>query len=113
MTRFKFYINSSRGVERVRYQPYGWEQAGYEIVRNETYGGLFRKYVVSSLDFVKDGRHIIKDLKESEGTECDAEFWVYRFEPATHTYVICFSGKIVFSTYILTLTAARVNIADS
>ena len=113
MTRFKFYISSSRGVERIKYQPYGWEQAGYEMVRSETYGGLFRKYIVSSLDFIKDGRHIIKDLKESEGTECNAEFLVYRFEPLTHTYVICYTGKLVFSTYILLITAARINVADS
>ena len=113
MKRYLFYINSSRGLERVFYQPYGWEQAGYELERNITYQGVFRKYVVSSLDFIKDGKAILKALKESEGTECDADFIVKRFDPSTHYYTQCFSGKIDFGTHLRSKTKIRVNIIDT
>lgn len=113
MKRDLFYIESSRGTERVFYQPYGWSQAGYEIVRNETYQGLWRKFVVSSLKFVKDGKAILKALKESEGTECIAYFIVKRFDPSTHFYTQCYKGKINFSTYQRSTDSCTVNIEDS
>ena len=113
MKRDLFYIESSRGTERVFYQPYGWDQAGWELQRNETYQGMFRSFVFSALGFIKDGKAIVKALKENEGTECQAFLIVKRFDPATHYYTQCYRGKINFATYNRLFDRVELNIEDS
>lgn len=108
-----FYIESSRGTERVFYQPYGWDQAGWELVRSESYQGIYRKYVVSLLGFIKDGKVIVKWLKENEGIESEAYFIVKRFDPTTHYYTQCYRGKINFATYNRKIDRIELGIEDS
>lgn len=112
--RFRFYLqNASKGHQLLRYTPSGWDDAKFELKRNQAYHGLFRSITFNQLVFVKDARNFIRDVYELEGINALITFTVQRLNHATQAYESYFTGKLDLSTYKIEETGVTCQVVDT
>jgi hypothetical protein len=109
--QFTFTLNDGTGDYILEYAPDGWEDDEFVMTRNMQNFGVFRKFTVSELKFVKDGRDYLSAAYEAGGVNASVSFTVTELTPSGITRNR-FSGFIDFSTYKITDISVDVQIID-
>jgi len=109
--RFAFVLQNGATPYTLKYAPDGWEDDEYKLVRDMQYFGVFRKFAVSELKFVKDGRDYLAAVYEADGVNGDCSFTVTETTPSGIPRNR-FTGYIDFSTYKITELSVDVQIID-
>lgn len=91
----KFFLqNASQGTIELYHAPDGWDESGYSYSRSSTYGGVFRKYAIDKLGFVKEGKKFIEDVIESQGFEAEISVIITEKDYSDYSSFQLFSGKL-------------------
>jgi len=109
--QFTFVLNDGSGDYTLNYAPDGWEDDEFLLTRNMQNFGVFRKFAVSELKFVKDGRDYLLAAYEAGGVNAQVSFTVTELTPSGITRNR-FTGYIDFSTYKRTELSVDVQIID-
>jgi hypothetical protein len=89
-----FLSNPSLGRVRLTHAPDGWSDAGYSYSRSGTYSGIFRKYSLSKLGFVKEGKAFLEKAELEQGFEAEIILEVWEYNPTTIINEKVFQGNV-------------------
>jgi len=105
-------VTYTGGNYQLKFAPDGWEDDEYQVNRDMQLFGMFSKFTVGELKFVKDGRDYISALYEANGVNANCTITVYETPPSGIERVR-FIGKIDFKTYKITELSVDVQVKDS
>jgi len=95
----------------LKFAPDGWEDDEYKLQRDMKLFGVFRKFTVAEMKFVKDGRDYLLSRYEETGVNTDTTFTVTENTPSGSSRVR-FIGKIDYSTFKRTELSVDVQVID-
>ena len=104
-------INPVVAALTLEFAPDGWEQDEYMMERDMDSFGVFRKFTIKELQFVKDGRDYLEAIYEAVGVNAECTFTVTELTPSG-TVRNRFTGKIDFGTYERTELSVNVQVID-
>lgn len=95
----KYYlINPILGRIQLRFQPIGWDEDKKKLVRNEESWGVFTE-LSNDLKFVKDGKELIRQVYETQGTEAELILERYVKISTEIGYQLDYKGFLDLKTY--------------
>ena len=105
--------NQSLGEKEFYHLPDGWKNAGYSLSRSQSYQGIFRKYAINKLGFVKAGREYLLDAVNRLGFDAEVTVKIYEYDFSSYSYKLQFEGKIELISKENTDIKFNVNVSDS
>lgn len=91
---WKFYINGTEIEE-----PQGWTDVTFRVQRDQTWHGIMIEASTSQLTFYGNGFRLLKELKETDGVDADAQLLVEVKCEGQQEYEEAFNGKLNFKSY--------------
>ena len=93
--------NQNAGKLELYHLPEGWKKCGWSFNRDNKYYGMFKKYAVSELGFVKEGKAYIKRALGVNGDDFEQKITIliekYNFD--TYAYEEDFKGELSLVDY--------------
>lgn len=106
--------NASYGKLVLYDAPEGIEKAGYSYSRDKKYWGMFKKYAINELGFVKKGKGFIEDVLgvNKDDFEQKITITIEKFNFSTYLYEEDFKGEIQLVDLKRKLTTLTAPVAD-
>jgi hypothetical protein len=96
------YYLSSESIGRVllEFEPENWNEDGKTLVRNTDNWGVMTQ-LSNDLIFVKDGRQLLQQIYDREGTEVNVVLERFVIETINQSYELDYKGDLDMKTYVL------------
>lgn len=95
-----YLINPVLGKIKLNFEPINWNEDDKKLVRNEESWGVFTE-LSNDLQFVKDGKDIIREVYETQGTEAELILERYEAFETNKGYELDYRGYLDLKTYQL------------
>ena len=106
--------NQNAGKLELYHLPEGWKKCGWSFNRDNKYYGMFKKYAVSELGFVKEGKAYIKRALGVNGDDFEQKITIliekYNFD--TYAYEEDFKGELSLVDYKEDKLTATIPVGD-